>query len=222
MPAAVRTAPKVSIVMAEDHHVVRHALRLLLEKQTQYEIVAESGDGIEAVELCERFSPTVLVTDLMIPRLHGLDVVRQVCDRCPKTRIIILSMREEAATVAEAFRNGAMGYVLKEASAKEFLDALSEVLAGRRYVSSKLRGVIDELGYGHRAGTTDIYASLTPRERLVLELAAEGLSSPEIARRLYISVRTAETHRSNFMRKLHIKSQTDLVRFAIRKGIIRA
>ena len=205
--------------MAEDHQVVRQAMKLLLERQTGYTVVAEASDGMQAVELCEKHRPTVLVTDLTIPKLHGLDVIRQVRSRCRDTKIIILSMRAEEPTIAEAMRNGAMAYVLKDAPASELLTAITEVLNGLRYLSPAIREKVSLVGEETDV-QTDVYDSLTARERLVLELAAEGTSSADIAKKLFISPRTAETHRANLMRKLRLNSQTDLVRFAIRKGII--
>jgi DNA-binding NarL/FixJ family response regulator len=168
--------------------------------------------------------PDVLVTDLMIPRLHGLDVVRQVKERSPETRIVVLSMRGEPASIAEAMHNGAMAYVSKESTANDLLDALKEVSAGRRYLSPILRDKLPEglAGIGKDSQPKDVSETLTSRERQILQMAAEGLSSSEIALKLFISVRTAETHRANIMGKLNLKSQTDLVRFAIRKGIISA
>jgi two-component system, NarL family, response regulator NreC len=212
-----------TIVLAEDHHIVRQGLRLLLEAEAAFRLVGEAADGLEAVRLVAEFKPNVLVTDLMIPRLHGLEVVRQVRREHPDTQVIILSMHADEPYVMEALRNGAAGYVLKDATGGDLVQAIKNVCVGRRYLSPTLaeRALT---GYVERPGESDldVYETLTNRERLVLQLAAEGSSNPDIAKKLFISPRTAETHRANLMRKLSLRSQTDLVRFAIRKGIITA
>jgi DNA-binding NarL/FixJ family response regulator len=212
-----------TVVLAEDHQMVRQGLKLLLETEKGFQLTGEAGDGLEAVEMVAKKKPDVLVLDLMIPRLHGLEVTRQVHRDYPATKVIILSMHADQQYVMEALRNGAAGYVLKDGSGRELVDAVKTVCAGRRYLSPVLaeRALT---GYLNHPGESDldIYETLTSRERLVLQLAAEGSSNPAIAKKLFISARTAETHRANLMRKLSLRSQTDLVRFAIRKGIISA
>lgn len=210
---------KISVVLAEDHHVVRQAIKFLLEKEGQCQIVGEAGDGLEAVALVQKLQPDILITDLMIPRLHGLEVLKQVQRDLPKTRVIILSMHADDHFVTEALRGGALGYVLKEATSSELRQAVKDVMAGKRFLSSTLA---DPVLSRPVQGETDIFDTLTSRERLVLQLAAEGLTATAIGEKLFISPRTAETHRANLMRKLNLNSQTDLVRFAIRKGIISA
>jgi DNA-binding NarL/FixJ family response regulator len=159
----------------------------------------------------------------MLPRLHGLEVVKQVAREHKKTRTLVLSMYSDEPFVMEALRNGASGYLLKDCDGDEFLKAIRAVHAGKKYLSEVLaeRALT---GYLEHPGKSqlDVYDTLTKRERTVLQLAAEGLSSTKIAAKLFISPRTAETHRANLMRKLALSSQTELVRFAIRKGIIPA
>ena len=212
---------QITIVLAEDHHMVRQGLKLVLEQEKNFRLVGEASDGLEAIRLVETVKPGVLVLDLMIPRLHGLDVTRHVRKNCPATRVIILSMHADEPYVMEALRNGAAGYVLKDSTGGDLVKAVREVNAGKRYLSPTLaeRAVN---GYLEKPGESDldIYDTLTNRERLVLQLAAEGNTSGEIATKLFISPRTAETHRANLMRKLGLRSQTDLVRFAIRKKVI--
>jgi len=211
----------ITIILAEDHHLVRQGFKLVLSAESDFKLVGEAADGLEAVQLTEKKKPNVLLLDLMIPRLHGLDVTRQVRKESPDTKVLILSMHADEPYVMEALRNGACGYVLTDCTGADLVQAVRTVLAGRRYLSPVLaeRALT---GYVEHPGTSDldVYETLTNRERLVLQLAAEGKTSAEIATALFISPRTAETHRANLMRKLALRSQTDLVRFAIRRGLI--
>ena len=213
----------VTIVLAEDHAVVRQGIRALLEREPDLSVVGEAADGLEAVDLVERTQPDVLVLDLTMPGLGGLDVALRVTRRSPRTRIVILSMHAGEAFVVQALRNGAAAYVLKESSGTELVRAIREVLTGRRYLSPPLSDRAVE-AYVARAGETkgDLYASLTNRERQVLHLAAEGLSNPAIAERLGIGSRTAETHRAHVMKKLGLRSRRDLILYALRRGLISA
>jgi two-component system response regulator NreC len=210
-----------TIVLADDHHLVRQGLRSLLEAEPDFRIVGEAGDGLEVVQLVERLQPEVLVLDLMMPGLNGLEVTRQVGQRSPQTRVIILSMHSSEGYVLEALRHGAAGYVLKASSAADLIKAVHEVVAGHHYLSPPLSEHAIE-AYVQKAKDTrlDKYETLTTREREVLHLAAEGYNNPEVAERLTISPYTAMTHRANLMRKLGLHSQTDLVRYALQRGII--
>ena len=210
-----------TIVLADDHHIVRQGMRALLEAEPDFRLVGEAGDGLETVQLVERLRPDVLVLDLMMPGLNGLEVTRQVGKRSPQTRVVILSMHANEAYVLEALRNGAVGYVLKDASVTELVQAVREVTAGRRYLSPPLsERAIDAYVGRAKEATLDRYETLTDREREVLHLVAEGCTNAAIAARLSISPRTAETHRANMMRKLGLHTQTDLIRYALRRGII--
>ena len=202
---------------------MRQGLRLLLTREKDFKLVGEASDGSEAVRLVEDARPDMLILDLMIPRLHGLEVTRRVHQQVPRTRVLILSSHADEPYVVEALRNGASGYVLKDTTASELVRAVREIMAGKRFLSPvladrALAGYLEKPG----GAALDGYETLTSRERAVLQMAAEGSTSAEIAARLFISPRTVETHRSNLMRKLSLKSQTDLVRFAIRKGLIAA
>lgn len=210
-----------TIVLADDHPVVRRGLRDLLEAAREFEVVGEAADGLETVRLVESVKPHVLVLDLMMPGLNGLEVTRQVRQRMPQTRVVILSMHATEAYLMEALRHGADGYVLKDASVADLVQAVREVAAGRRYLSPSLTPLaIEAYVEKARSAPPSGYETLTTREREVFQLAAEGLTSAEIATRLSISSRTAETHRANLMRKLGLRTQTDLIRYAIRRGII--
>lgn len=212
-----------TIILAEDHQLVRQGLRLLLEQASTFRLVAEASDGLEALHLTAKHRPDILLLDLMVPRLHGLEVTRQVRKESPETKVIILSMHADEPYVVEALRNGAAGYVLKDGTADELIKAVRDVASGKHYLSPALAERAIN-GYIHKPGQgdLDVYETLTNRERIVLQMAAEGHTSSEVAAKLFISPRTAETHRANLMRKLALRSQTDLVRFAIRKGIIAA
>jgi DNA-binding NarL/FixJ family response regulator len=211
----------ITIILADDHRIVRQGLRALLEAEPDFQLIGETGDGLEAVQLAQRLQPDVVVLDLMMPSINGLEATRQISDGCPQTRVIILSMHADEGYVLESLRNGAAGYVLKDSSADDLARAVREVVAGRRYLSAPLSERAIEV-YMQKAQETplDPYERLTNREREVLHLAAEGHSSTEIADRLSISSRTVETHRANMMRKLDLRSQTGLIRYALKRGII--
>jgi len=209
----------ISIVLGDDHKIVLKGLRALLDGQYGITVVGEASDGLKVTGLVERMQPDVLVVDLMMPGLSGLDVTRRVTKRLPKTHVVILSMYSSEAHVAEALRSGAMAYVLKDASAEDLVSAIREAAAGRRYLSAPFSNDLIET-YLKRPDDAGAYESLTPREREVLHLVAEGLTSGEIAGRLFISPRTAESHRANLMRKLGLRSRTELVRFAFQRGIV--
>ena len=210
----------ITILLADDHSIVRQGLRALLEVEPDFCIVGEAADGLEVTQLIEYLRPDVLVLDLMMPGLDGLEVTRRVNQRSPQTRVIILSMYGNEAYVVEVLRNGAAGYVLKKSTADELVRAVRAVVAGQRYLSPPLSEQTIET-YMQKAdeSTQDLYDLLTAREREVLYLVAEGHTNAEIAARLFISSRTVEMHRANLMRKLDLRSQADLIRYALRRGI---
>jgi DNA-binding NarL/FixJ family response regulator len=211
-----------TIIIADDHEVVRRGIRSLLEADGSCRVVAEAADGLAAVQAAEKFKPNVLFLDLNMPRLHGLEVLKQVRGSSPRTKVVILSMHNDEPYVIEALRAGASAYLLKGSESQEITAALREVLADRRYLSAPLSEWAISALTSRVADPTDPVSTLTSREREVLQLAAEGFGTAEIAEKLFISPRTGETHRANLMRKLGLQTQTDLVRFAIRKGLIQA
>jgi two-component system, NarL family, response regulator NreC len=211
----------ITIVLADDHHVVRQGLRALLEAEADFSVVGEAGDGLEALQRVEQLNPNVLVLDVMMPGLNGLEVSRQLNKHSPHTHVVVLSMYSNEAYVLEALGNGASAYVLKDSNSGDLVHAVREVAAGRRYLSPPLSDrAIEAYQEKAKAASLDKYETLTTREREVLQLSAEGHTSAEVAARLGISSRTAETHRSNLMHKLALHTQADLIRYALRRGII--
>ena len=211
----------ITIVLADDHRIVLQGLRALLEAEQDFNVIGETGDGLEALELVKKLNPDVAVLDLMMHGLSGLEVARQLNKQTPRTKLIILSMYDDEGFVLEALSNGVSAYVLKDAGSADLIQAVREVSEGHRYLSPSLSDrAIEVYEQMTKAKTMDKYETLTTREREVLHLSAEGHTNSEIAQRLGISVRTAETHRSKVMHKLGVHTQADLTRYAIRRGII--
>jgi DNA-binding NarL/FixJ family response regulator len=211
------------VVLAEDHEMVRQGVCALLRAEADLQVVGEAGDGLAALEMVERLKPDVLVADLTMPGLGGLELTHQAVRRSPRTRVVILTMHSAESFVLEALEQGASAYVLKDAGIAELIRAIREVLSGRRYLSPPLSDKA-VAAYVPTADTVkarnDPYERLTLRERQVLHLAAEGLRNTAIAERLGISVRTAETHRARVLGKLGLRNQTELVRWALRRGVV--
>jgi two-component system response regulator NreC len=211
-----------SIFLADDHAIVRKGLRAVLENESGFIVVGEADNGLTAVEEVERLRPDVLVVDVMMPGLSGLEVTRQVHTRMPHIRILVLSMHEDEPYVLEALRQGASAYLIKASSIDHIVLALQQVLKGHRYLSPPLteRAILAYMQRAASEPTVERYDLLTTREREVLHLLAEGKTHTEIGDRLSISPRTAETHRTNLMRKLGLHSHVDLIKFALKRGII--
>jgi DNA-binding NarL/FixJ family response regulator len=209
------------ILLADDQQVVRQALRCLLERESDLQVIGETADGLEILPLVERLRPDVLITDVAMPGLYGLEVTRRVREQAPATGVVILSRYPNEWYVTEALRNGALGYVAKHSDAAHLLRAVRAAARGRRYLGAPLsHDGIDV--WLTRAGrrAADPYDTLTGREREILQLVAEGHSSPVMARRLAISTRTAEAHRANVMRKLRLRNQAALIRYALSRGVL--
>lgn len=210
-----------TIVLADDHRIVRQGLHALLAAEADFRVVGEAGDGREALEQVKLHAPDVLVLDLMMPGLNGLEVARQLHKHTPKVGVVVLSMHDDEGFVLEALANGVSAYVLKDSNSSDLIQAVREAAAGRRYLSPPLSDrVIETYLQMAKVGTMDKHETLTTREREVLQLSAEGHTNSEIAARLGISTRTAETHRSRLMHKLALHTQADLIRYALRRGII--
>jgi DNA-binding NarL/FixJ family response regulator len=211
----------LTLMLADDHRIVRQGLRVILAAEPGFELVGEAADGLEAVRLAERLQPDVLVLDLMLPGLSGLEVTHQVLRRSPRTRVVILSMHSDEAYVVEALRAGASAYVLKNSGIEELVQAIREVAAGRRYFSPPItEPALSAYVHNTKDKPPDPFHTLTAREREVMHLTAAGHSGVEIGKRLFISPRTVETHRANLMRKLGVRNQKELVRFAMQRGLL--
>jgi DNA-binding NarL/FixJ family response regulator len=211
-----------TLILADDHQILREALRLLLETQPDLRVIAETGDGLEALQLVEGHKPDLLIVDMMMPGLSGLEVARRTKRVSPATKVIILSMHDTESYVVESLQAGVAGYVLKQSSSQELIFAIRQALAGNLFLSPSLneRAIQVYMQRTQDARTADPFDTLTHREREVFQLAAEGLSNPQIAERLTLSVRTVEMHRSSFMKKLGLKSQTEVVKYAVRRRIV--
>lgn len=210
----------VTLLLVDDHPLIRQGLRHLLEGEPEFKVIGEAGDGLEALILVERLRPNILVVDMMMPGLNGLEVLRQIKHISTDTRTIVLSMQSADAYVIEALKNGAAGYVLKETGPSELVNAVREVTRGNQYLSIKISERLQGSGRKIMDTPSDAYETLTTREREIFQMTAEGRTSQEIGDKLTISPRTVEVHRSNLMTKLGLRNQTDLIRFAIKRGII--
>ena len=208
-----------TVVLADDHPVVREGMRALLQGEPDIDVTGEASDGVEAMRAVERLRPHVLVVDIMMPGLNGLDVAREVT-RSGKTRVVVLSLHDGAAYVDRALRSGVSGYVRKDATHDELVRAVREVARGGRYLSPVLGGAEAAEGARREPAASDPHELLTTRERAVLQLTAEGRTAAEIGARLFISPRTVETHRTNLAQKLGLRTLSDIIRYAIRRGML--
>lgn len=206
------------ILLADDHQVVRRGFGLILSAQPGWEIVGEAANGREAVELSERLQPDLVVMDVSMPELNGIEATRRIAEFAPRCRILALSMHRDAVYVREILKAGAHGYLLKDASDQDLVDAVRAVSQGHGYLSP---AVSDAVLSDYRKHVTDPIDLLTSREREVLQLIAEGKTNKEIAQNLNLSVYTVDSHRSRIMEKLNLHSAGELIRFAIRNGLIQ-
>lgn len=208
---------KITILLADDHSMVRQGFRRILESQPDMEIVGEAGNGREALEQAAKLAPDVVVMDVAMPELNGIEATRRLMETTPRTRVLALSMHKDAVYVREILRAGARGYLLKDAVDVDFLAAVRAIARGEGYLSP---GVADAVLTDYRQHVTDPIDLLTSREREVLQLIAEGKTNKEIATLLKLSVYTVDAHRGRIMEKLNLHSTGELVRFAVRKGLI--
>ncbi|HLE77923.1 MAG TPA: response regulator transcription factor [bacterium] len=215
---------KTRIVIADDHSIVREGVRMILATQRDFDVVGEAGSGEEALDLIETLRPDVVVMDISMPGIGGIEATAQVKQRHPSINVLALTMHEDESYVFRLLRAGASGYVLKRAAATDLVAAVRAASRGEAFLyPSVARDVIADYLRRVEAGEEkERYDGLTSREREILTLIAQGLSNQEIARNLYISIKTVQTHRAHILEKLGLHDRTELVRYAIRKGLIEA
>lgn len=205
------------ILLADDHEMVRHGLRALIEDQPGWQVCGEANTGRLAVAKARELKPDIVVMDFTMPELNGMEATRQICAELPRTQVLILTMHESEELVREMLNAGARGYVLKSDAGNALVDALKALADQKPYFTSKISALVLQ---GYLNPNTRESPTLTPREREIVQLVAEGRSTKEVADKLGISPKTAETHRTNIMRKLNIHSVSDLVRYAIRNKLV--
>jgi len=212
----------VRILLADDHTVMRAGLRLLLERHEDFEVVGEAADGRQAVDIATELKPAVVVMDIAMPQLNGVEAARQIMNRDPETAIVMLSMHSDESYVLRSLKAGARAYLLKDSAEADLVSAIQAIIEGKSFFSPGVRALLKE-DYIHRLakfGADDTYELLTAREREVLQLVAEGRSNKEVAAHLNLSLYTVETHRTHILQKLNLHSVPDLILYAVRKGII--
>ena len=214
---------RVRILLADDHTLVRHGLRKLLEERPEWEVVAEAGDGREAVRLAEQHKPDVAILDVAMPLLNGIEATRQITRRVPGTRVLVLSMHADEAYVTQILQAGATGYLLKDSADVDLLKAVGEAAKGKSFFSPAIAKVMldDYVRQLADKGVTDRYETLSEREREIFQLIAEARTNKEIAALLNVSPSTVETHRAHIMEKLDLHSAAEIVLYAVRRGVIR-
>ena len=211
----------VRILLVDDHAVLRAGMRSVLETQADFTLVGEAEDGLDAVKKTLELQPDVVVLDLVLRGIQGLEVLRQLRDQLGRTRVVVLSMHQDLAYVVEALRQGASGYVLKAGASDEVIKAIRAAMQGMRYLSPSLSEAdIAAVERQMQSGKAELYDTLTTREREACQLAAQGYTNDEIADQLGINRRTVESHRFRMMHKLNLKNQAELVQFAIGRGVI--
>lgn len=216
------TAAVVRILLADDHTVMRAGLRLLLERHENFEVIGEAADGREAVQIAAEQKPAVVVMDVAMPHLNGVEAARQILSKNPDTAIVMLSMHSDESYVLRSLKAGARAYLLKDSAEADLIAAIQAIIEGRSFFSPGVRALLKE-DYIYRLqkfGADDTYELLTAREREVLQLVAEGRSNKEVASLLGLSLYTVETHRTHILQKLNLHSVPELILYAVRKGII--
>lgn len=210
----------IRVLLADDHKIVRQGLRVLLEKQPDIEVVAEAEDGRDAVRLAAEIAPDVIIMDITMLDLNGVEATKQIINKSPDIKIVALSIHSDALFVTEMLKSGAVGYLLKDCAFEELVRAIRTVLDNKTYLSPSVSGVVVD-DYIHRLTKSEFngHETISDREREVLQLMAEGNSTKQIAQKLHISVKTVETHRRQIMNKLDIHTIAELTKYAIRKGL---
>ncbi|GAC1403290.1 MAG: response regulator transcription factor [Ktedonobacteraceae bacterium] len=213
---------KIRILLADDHTILRAGLRMMLNAQLDFEVVGEAQDGRQAIQEAQRLQPDVILMDITMPDMNGIEATRQIKRLLPETKVLILTMHEHDEYVFQALRAGASGYMLKEAADTDLISALRVIQNGQFYLSPTAQSVMvgDYLQRVRTGEEKDSYSSLTEREREILKLVAEGYTNNQIAERLIISPKTVDTHRTHVMDKLNLHSRAELVKYAMRRGLL--
>ena len=213
---------RVRIMIADDHPLVRSGLRALLERDSEFQVIAEAADGYEAIDLAVLHKPDVILLDVGMPRLSGPDAAQSIAQKLPAVRIVMLSMHSDEAYVLRALKAGARGYLLKASPEADVIAAIRAVASGNAYFSPSITKLLVEeyVVEARRRGVEDSYDLLSTREKEILHLLASGKTNREIAELLFISVATVETHRNNVFQKLHLHNLAELILYAVRKGLI--
>jgi DNA-binding NarL/FixJ family response regulator len=211
----------IRVLIADDHKIMLAGLRSLLEKQADFEVVGEAENGRKAVQMVQEKTPDVVVMDVSMPDLNGMEATAQIIESLPETKVIALSMHSDKRFVMGMLRAGASGYLLKDCASQELANAIFQVAGGKKYLSPEITGVIidDVLQGGSSEELTTASSVLSAREREVLQLIAEGWSTKQIASHLYVSIKTIETHRRQIMKKLDLHNIADLTKYALREGL---
>jgi two-component system response regulator NreC len=214
---------QVRILLADDHNILRDGMRLLLERQPGFSVVGEASDGREIVQLTQAHAPDVVVMDIAMPNMNGIEATRRIVEKFPKTGVVILSMHYDESYVIRSLKAGARAYLLKDAMKAELISAIRAVADGRSFFSPRISQILQEdyVEALSRKGADDSYDLLTDREREILQLVAEGKTNKEIADGLNVSVYTVDTHRTHILQKLNLHSVPEVILYAVRKGIIR-
>lgn len=217
-----RMNSRVRIMIADDHPLVRSGLRALLERDGEFQVIAEAADGYEAIDLAVLHKPDVILLDVGMPRLSGPDAAQSISQKLPAARIVMLSMHSDEGYVLRALKAGARGYLLKASPEADVIAAIRAVAAGNAYFSPSITKLLVEeyVVEARRRGVEDSYDLLSTREKEILQLLTSGKTNREIAELLYISVATVETHRNNVFQKLHLHNLAELILYAVRKGLI--
>jgi len=210
----------IKIILADDHKIVRQGMRSLLESHPGFEVIGEARDGQEAIKLMEDLSPDIAFMDVMMPNMNGIEAAKLAQHRSLKTKLIFLSMHANATYAVRALQSGALAYVLKDSDFTEILQAIENVMEGRRYLSAAIADEVLDMLLNADVSKNDSLDILSPREREVLQLISEGNTNAAIAEKLTLSVRTVEAHRAHIMSKLRFNSQAELVRYAVQQGLI--
>jgi DNA-binding NarL/FixJ family response regulator len=210
----------IRILLADDHTLVRESLVSLLQAGGDVQVVAQAADGLETVSKAIAAQPDIVVTDIAMPRLNGIEVVRRLREALPQVKVLVLTMHQEDEYVLQAVRAGAAGYLVKDSAAEELLAAVRSLYAGQGYFGPQASKALAEQMQHPERQVDDPYGRLTAREREVFHLIVEGMTTKEIARRLDISVKTAENHRARVLDKLDVRNTAELVRYALRRGLL--